>query len=173
VTVNGSGCPAGTVAVAPSPDNSAFTVIYSGYTAQTGPGISAIEMRKNCQIVLLVKVPQGFTYAINSADYRGFAYLSKGATATEQANYYFQGSPTTVSVSHTVTGPFINDWSFTDTTASANLVFAACGVARNFNINTSLLALKGTSSASASNFISFDSTDYSATTIYHFSWKKC
>jgi hypothetical protein len=173
VTVNGSGCPAGTVAVAESPDNTAFTVTYSGYTAQTGPGISAIELRKNCQIVLLVSVPQGFTYAINSADYRGFAYLARGATAIQRANYYFQGSPVTTTQSHTVTGPYTNDWQFTDTTADADLVFAPCGEARDFNINTSLLALKGTSSSSASNFITMDSTDYSSTTVYHFSWQSC
>jgi hypothetical protein len=173
VTVNGSGCPAGSVAVAQAPDNTAFTVTYSGYTAQTGPGISALELRKNCQLSLLISVPQGFTYAINSADYRGFAYLAKGASAVENANYYFQGSAATVSSPHTIVGPYNNDWQFTDTTATADLVFAPCGVDRNFNINTSLRVARGTSSASSSNFITMDSTDYSSTTIYHFSWKSC
>lgn len=35
-TVNGSGCPQGTAAVAVSPDNTAFTVTYSDYLAQVG-----------------------------------------------------------------------------------------------------------------------------------------
>jgi hypothetical protein len=38
VTVNGSGCPPGSAAVAVSPDNTAFTVTYSQYLAQVGVG---------------------------------------------------------------------------------------------------------------------------------------
>ncbi|MGO4757987.1 DUF4360 domain-containing protein, partial [Streptomyces sp. 2MCAF27] len=90
-TVNGSGCPAGTAAVAVSPDNTAFTVTYSDYLAQVGKGSKPTDFRKNCQLNLVVHVPQGFTYAIASVDYRGYAHLEKGATSVEKASYYFQG----------------------------------------------------------------------------------
>src|SRR5512142_1289035 len=86
VTVNGSGCPAGTAAVAVSPDNTAFTVTYSQYLAQVGVGATATDFRKNCQLSLAVHVPQGFTFAIAEADYRGFASLAAGASGTERAN---------------------------------------------------------------------------------------
>ncbi|MET1072355.1 MAG: DUF4360 domain-containing protein, partial [Umezawaea sp.] len=66
VTVLGSGCPAGTAAVAVSPDNKAFTVTYSRFTAQVGPDSKPIDFRKNCQLALNVRVPQGYTYAIAS-----------------------------------------------------------------------------------------------------------
>src|SRR5437763_3163316 len=89
VTVNGSGCPDRTAAVAVAPDNTAFTVTYSKFTAQVGVGSTPTDFRKNCQLNLRVHVPQGFTYAIAQADYRGFAHLEKGATALERANYYF------------------------------------------------------------------------------------
>ncbi|GAA1809076.1 hypothetical protein GCM10009835_30230 [Planosporangium flavigriseum] len=92
VTVNGSGCPAGTAAVAVSPDNAAFTVTYSHYLAQVGVGAKPTDFRKNCQLNLAVHVPQGFTYAIAKADYRGFAHLENGATGLQRANYYFQVS---------------------------------------------------------------------------------
>jgi len=64
VTVNGSGCPAGTAAVAVSPDNTAFTISYSSYIAQVGVGASPTDFRKNCNLNLFVHVPPGFTYAI-------------------------------------------------------------------------------------------------------------
>src|SRR5690348_12145286 len=64
VTVNGSGCPAGTTAVDVSSDNTAFTVTYSSYLAQTGPQSAPTDIRKNCQLALKVHVPQGFTFAI-------------------------------------------------------------------------------------------------------------
>lgn len=72
-TVNGSGCPQGTAAVAVSEDNTAFTVTYSDYLAQAGGDSPPTAFRKNCQLNLLVHVPQGFTYAVAGADYRGFA----------------------------------------------------------------------------------------------------
>src|SRR5690606_10032907 len=80
VTVNGSGCPAGTTAVAVSPDNTAFTVTYSDYLAQVGLGARPIDARKNCQLSVVVHVPQGLTYAVAQADYRGYAYLEPGAS---------------------------------------------------------------------------------------------
>ncbi|GAA3114713.1 hypothetical protein GCM10020254_71550 [Streptomyces goshikiensis] len=79
VGVNGSGCPQGTASVATASDNTAFTVTYSDYLAQAGAGSGGTEFRKNCQLALQVHVPQGFTYAIARADYRGFAHLQRGA----------------------------------------------------------------------------------------------
>ncbi|MFD6554204.1 DUF4360 domain-containing protein, partial [Streptomyces sp. NPDC058398] len=127
-TVNGSGCPQGTAAVAVSPDNTAFTVTYSDYLAQVGGNADPIAFRKNCQLNLNVHVPQGFTYAIASADYRGFASLQRGASSTEKASYYFQGSPNTASITHSFRGPYGDDWQATDTTDWAQLVWAPCGV---------------------------------------------
>ena len=86
VTVNGSGCPANTAAVAVAANNTAFTVTYSNYLARVGPGSGATDFVKNCQLNLRVHVPQGFTYAIAEADYRGYAHLEPGATGQEQAS---------------------------------------------------------------------------------------
>ncbi|MFB6892108.1 DUF4360 domain-containing protein [Kitasatospora sp. NPDC056327] len=173
-TVNGSGCPAGTAAVAVSPDNTAFTVTYSNYIAQVGPGSKPTDFRKNCQLNLNVHVPQGFTYAIASADYRGFAHLEKGATAVERANYYFQGSSQTAYSSHAFAGPVDDSWQVTDTVAVEALVFKPCGELRNFNINTELRVAAGTSDpARTTSFMTMDSTDGSINTVYHFAWKRC
>ncbi|MBV8932513.1 MAG: DUF4360 domain-containing protein [Kutzneria sp.] len=173
-TVIGSGCPKGTAAVAVAPDNTAFTVTYSNYMAQVGVGASNTDFRKNCQLNLRVHVPQGFTYAIAEADYRGFAHLEAGATATERANYYFQGEQPTTSVVHNFSGAFEDDWQTTDSTDVAQLVYEPCGEERNFNINTELRANAGTSDPkNTTSFITMDSTDGSIKTTYHFSWKQC
>ncbi len=174
VTVNGSGCPAGTAAVAVSPDNTAFTVTYSSYLAQVGVGSQPTDFRKNCQLALDVHVPQGFTYAVAEADYRGFAHLANGATGLERANYYFQGMRQTAYANHPFTGPKDDDWQTTDTTDVASLVYAPCGEERNFNINTELRVSAGTSDpATTTSFVSMDSTDGSINTVYHFAWKPC
>jgi hypothetical protein len=174
VTVNGSGCPAGTAAVAVSLDNTAFTVTYSQYLAQVGVGASPTDLRKNCQLNLNVHVPQGFTYAIASADYRGYANLAKGSTAQERANYYFQGSSATAYSTHNLTSPMADDWSVSDQVPIAALVYKPCGVERYLNINTELRVGAGTSDVKkTTSFISMDSTDGSINTIYQFSWIRC
>ncbi|WP_084654088.1 DUF4360 domain-containing protein [Nocardia altamirensis] len=174
VTVNGSGCPKDTAAVAVAPDNTAFTVTYSQYTAAVGPGSGPMDFRKNCQLNLKVNVPQGFTYGIAQADYRGFASLAKGATALERARYYFQGNSPTDFVDHTFKGPFADDWQETDKTEVSAIVYAPCGERRNFNINTQLRVDAGKSDPKKdTSFITMDSTDGSINTTYHFAWKEC
>ncbi|MFD5658830.1 DUF4360 domain-containing protein [Streptomyces hirsutus] len=172
-TVNGSGCPQGTTAVAVSEDNTAFTVTYSDYLAQAGGASDPTASRKNCQLSLIVHVPQGFTYAIASADYRGFAALQPGATGTQRASYYFQGSPNTEYRTHPFAGPYDDNWQATDTTDWAQLVYAPCGVQRNFNINTELRVGVGTSSPGKVSFMTMDSTDGDISTTYHMAWKEC
>ncbi|WP_367323418.1 DUF4360 domain-containing protein [Streptomyces sp. HUAS ZL42] len=172
-TVNGSGCPQGTTAVAVSEDNTAFTVTYSEYLAQVGGNSDPTAFRKNCQLNLVVHVPQGFTYAIASADYRGFAALQSGASGMQRASYYFQGSSQTAFKNHPFSGPYNDNWQATDTTDWAQLVWAPCGVQRNFNINTELRVNAGTSSPSKVSFMTMDSTDGDISTVYHMAWKTC
>ncbi|GAA0232502.1 DUF4360 domain-containing protein [Cryptosporangium japonicum] len=173
VTVNGSGCPEGTAAVSLSQDATAFTVTYSAYLARVGPGAHATEFRRNCQLGLRVHVPQGFTYAVAKADYRGYASLARGARAVEQASYYFQGATPTARMRHDFTGPYDGDWQKTDSVGVAALAWARCGAFRDLNINTELRVARGTSRATATSLISMDSTDTSFSTLYHLAWKRC
>jgi uncharacterized protein DUF4360 len=173
-TVNGSGCPEGTAAVAVSEDNEAFTVTYSDYLAQVGVGASPTDFRKNCQLNLAVHVPQGFTYAVASVDYRGYANLADGATAMQQAQYYFQGQAETDEATHDFAGAYDDNWEVTDETDLEALVWAPCGEVRNFNINTELRVDAGTSDpAATTSFVTMDSTDGEIDTTYHFAWKEC
>lgn len=173
VNVNGSGCPAGTTAVAVAQDNTAFTVTYSQYTAQAGRGSIPTDFRKNCQISLNVHIPQGYTYAIARADYRGFAHLEQGATALQRANYYFAGMPENTAVNHRFSGPMNDNWQNSDNAAAETLVYAPCGADRLLNINTELRVKPSVADPSATSFISMDSTDGSVNTLYHFAWKHC
>ncbi|MFJ8161434.1 DUF4360 domain-containing protein [Streptomyces sp. NPDC096136] len=173
-TVNGSGCREGTAQVAVAPDNTAFTVTYSDYLAQVGPGAPPTAFRKNCQLNLRVHVPSGFTYAIVQADYRGFAFLQAGASGQERANYYFQGMPQTTQRTHQFSGPLNDNWQTSDKTEYADLVWSPCGEKRNFNINTELRVNAGTSNPQTStSFMAMDSTDTSVSTLYHLAWQTC
>ncbi|MFJ9774344.1 DUF4360 domain-containing protein [Kitasatospora sp. NPDC101157] len=173
VTANGTGCPTGTSAVAVSPDGTAFTVTYSNYIAQIGPGTSPADARKDCQLSLRVHAPGGYTYAVVSAGYSGFASLAAGASATQRAGYRFQGDPRTTTSNHHFKGPFDNNWRTTDTVPVAALVFAPCGEERSLDITTELQIDRGTSSPSATSFMEMDSTDGRITTVYRLALQRC
>jgi hypothetical protein len=170
---NGSGCPRGSADVTMSPDNKAFTVTYSQFTAQTGPGTKPTDFRKNCQLALNMHVPQGYTFAIAGADYRGYAHLARGAAGLESANYYFQGEPQSTRIQHGFTGPADSDWQRTDTVGISSLSFLRCGEERYLNVNTELRVNRGGSSSKATSFLTMDSTDGRIDTVYHLAWKKC
>ena len=87
----GTGCPPGSFVDSISGDQLAFTLAYSEYTAEDGPGIPRLEARKNCNIILDITYPVGWTFAIFAVDFRGFADLESNTEGTVAAQYFFQG----------------------------------------------------------------------------------
>jgi hypothetical protein len=171
VSVNGSGCPAGTTEIDVASDNSVFSVIHRSYVAKVGVGAEPTDIRKNCQLVLSVNVPPGFTYGIVRADYRGFANLAAGAVAQQRANYYFQGMSETAHRVHPFHGPMHDQWATTDLN---DPIFAPCDEQRLFNINTELRVNAGTSDPkSTTSLISMDTPDSNPNSRYQFAWKRC
>lgn len=168
VTVLGSGCRIGTAVVTPAPDNTAFTVTYRNYVAAVGAGAAPIDMRKNCQLGVRVDIPQGYTFAIGRAGYRGLAHLAAGASGTQRASYYFQGISQTAVSGHDFRGPYNRRWQATDSTPLTTLSFPPCGQSRILNINTSLIVNGGSSDPHTRSFLRMDSNS-----IDHIQWRRC
>lgn len=173
VTVNGSGCPAGTASVAPSTDGRSFRVSFSDFLAQSGPGASPTDFRKNCQLSLRVNNAEGLSYGISRITYRGFASLAAGAKGTQRASYYFSGQSQTTRRSHVFSGPFSDDWQTSDSSANGDIVYLPCGDNRNLNINSELRVDRGTSAAQAFSFMAMDSTNGRVSATYELAWKSC
>jgi hypothetical protein len=173
-TVNGSGCPAGSTTVTAAPDNTSFTVGYADYVASAGAGAKPTDFRKNCQLSLRINVPQGFTYAVARADYRGHARLARGVTARQNAYYYFMGTAPTAETSEEFAGPFAGGWATTDRTDVATLVYAPCGAQVSLNMNTELkVDASGSDVNGVGSYLSMDTSKGGVRTIYHLSWKRC
>jgi uncharacterized protein DUF4360 len=171
VTVNGSGCPAGTASVAPSTDGKSFRVSFSDFLAQSGPGAKPTDFRKNCQLSLRVSNTGGRTYGISRITYRGFADLTAGAQGLQRSSYYFSGQSQTTRLSHTFTGPFSDNWETSDGSANGDIVYAPCGENRNLNINSELRVTSG--SSGASNFMAMDSAEGRVSATFELDWKSC
>jgi hypothetical protein len=169
VAAHGSGCPPGTTFVQMSPDNVAFTVIYSEYVARVGVGASLLDFRKSCQLSVRVHVPDGYTYALRQTGHSGYAGLAEGATGTQRASYYFQGSSDTDTRTHSFSGPLNDNWQHTDESDLAVLKFHPCGELRNLNINTELRVSAGTSDPTTTgSVLAMFSSD-----VHRLYWKRC
>lgn len=82
VVFSGTGCPAGTVRAELAPDASAITILYDAFQAQTGATVFAD--RKNCEVIIKMRKPNIYSFALESADFRGFVYAQRGARATQE-----------------------------------------------------------------------------------------
>jgi hypothetical protein len=169
VANNGSGCAAGTATVVSNADDTGFRVRYRDFVARAGSDASAIERRKNCQLSVLVGIPDGWTVAIASANYRGRASLQAGASALQRTNYYWQGSSESHRSDHTFAGPFSGTWAAWD--AAPVLLYAPCDAQRVLNVNTELRVDAGTSAGTSA--MSMSATEGDVETLFNFSWSRC
>lgn len=172
-TVNGSGCSAGTASVSMLSGNTGFRVTYRNFIAEAGGRADPTDFRKNCQVNLVVHIPQGFTFAVARADYRGRARLADGATGLHRTNYYFQGSSDNNYVDHKFAGPLNAVWHSTESTPVSELVFAPCGASRSLNVNTELRVDEGTKNPGTTSSMSMRSSEGNVDTLIHFQWKNC
>lgn len=167
----GTGCPAGSARAVVAPDLKSFTMIFDKYIVNAA-GSNAMD-RKNCQILVNLNFPQGWTYSIARMDYRGFYNISAGASGSQQALYYFQGSLKQGRLNTTFVGPTSGDYTISDTLGIDNLVWSPCGARSGININTSLLARVNPNNPFGYAQLTTDSADGSVQTTYALQWQRC
>lgn len=172
ISYAGSGCPAGTVAENLSQDKLAFTLLFDSFIAEAGPGVPVREKRKNCQLLVDLEFPQGWTFTIASIDHRGYAALEKKVIGTHKASYYFQGQGQTGTLSTDLKGPKDQDYHFRDLVGLSSVVYAPCGARRALNINTQV-QVDNSANKRASGLMTVDSIDGQVTQIYNLQWKRC
>jgi len=173
IVYNGSGCPPGSADVRLARDGSSFRLVFGPeFEAEVGPGVPLIESRKNCQVLLTLNVPQGFTFAVGIVDYRGSADIASGSRGLFRATHYFQGEADESTTTQTFDGPFSGDWRAFHVVELTELVWAPCGVERALNINASIRLARGSARWSDS-FMTVDSERGRLFTLIQFHWKTC
>jgi hypothetical protein len=154
VTVNGSGCPAGTYTSA-LPDQTSFTVTYNAFIAKAGANTPPLDNRKNCAIGLRLTLPAGSTFAVVHATYAGQVTFVSGASGKHSTNYYVQGLSPTTTVEHLFSGPRTDGWTDID---DATITATCADVGRMVNINTDLRVTASPSNPQALNTLKMTST---------------
>jgi uncharacterized protein DUF4360 len=153
LTANGTGCPPGSATVR-KVNSTEFTIRYRDYRAFAGGGVSPALRRLNCQLNVQVSVPSGWTYRLLQVDNRGHADLDRGAKATIETDYWFEGSPVTQQQQHWIYGP--KDYNYTINNPVATS-WAPCHFNGALEISTSVRVSPG-SRRSFINEVTLDST---------------
>lgn len=170
ISYAGSGCPAGSVAQSLSADAKAFTLLFDSYVAEAGPGVALSNGRKNCQIAVDLRYPQGWSYTIFDVDYRGYAKLDPGTVGTQKTTYYFQGAASQASLQTNYSGPKDADYHIRDSLGINALVWSPCGATRAVNMNTQV---RVTASGSRRALMTIDSIDGQLKHVYGIQWRRC
>jgi hypothetical protein len=66
-----------------------ITYGFDAFQTYIGPGTTAADKSKNCQLHLNLVYPGGFQYAVVDATYHGWARLDEGVTGSFITTYYF------------------------------------------------------------------------------------
>lgn len=149
VSVNGSGCPAGTASATADP--TALRVAYSGFTAKAG----GVDARRNCQVAVRVVAAAGQQFEVTGTDYAGGAELPADSSALLRTSYYLQGTQPTTAATTTVAGPHTGA---VDATQPASFT-GPCGGDVVLNVNAEVRVSGGTATVDV--------------TETHLAWKPC
>jgi hypothetical protein len=171
VSYAGSGCNAGTVASVLSSDLSTLTLLYDSFVAQAGEGLNPAAYRKNCQLNVGLKYPQGWQYSVFKVDYRGYAYLQKGDKGVCKATYYFSGFSNQISSTLTLNGPYDDNYLKTDQFGIETTVWSPCGQEGFLNVNSEVRLTPIDNKKTA--LLTVDSTDLKFSQVHYLQWQKC
>ncbi|MBN1174279.1 MAG: DUF4360 domain-containing protein [Micromonosporaceae bacterium] len=174
--VNGSGCPAGTVAVVPYPDNTGIILSYSSFFVQRGGDSTVLQGYQNCNLDILMGIPAGFTFAVSRVVYHGYAYVLPGATARLVAKYNFQGQAATTSSYVLNDGkPLDDNWTIIDEFPVAELSWSPCGrdVILTDAFELRVQPYGPSSSLTDVSFVTANKSDHSIRTEINFTWQQC
>jgi hypothetical protein len=167
----GTGCPDGSVSGLVSGDRKALTVIFSSFIAQGAPSVAPNEARKFCQLAIDLNFPPGWSFAIMTADYRGFAELEKGVVGTQSSLYYFQGNMGPRFRTQ-ILGPFSDNYFRRDMLGQQATVWSPCGESRALNIKTEA-SVSTLMNPRGSGMMTVDTVDLAVQQTYGLVWKRC
>jgi len=172
LTWDGTGCPReqDTVGYYISDDRTIFTLEFDQFVASIGPGVAVSENRKNCQLILDLQYPQGWSYSILQTTFRGYVAIDAGVTATQEAVYYFSGEAGQATCSANFSGPDVEDYTKPGAVKLSSVVWSPCGASTALNIDSSV---RLTATGSGTGQITDDSADGKIQFVVGIQWKTC
>jgi len=168
----GSGCPSGSLGQSISADYRLLNLHFDSFIAEVGLGVPMFEARKNCQINIDLDYPRGWSFSIDSVDYRGYASLDRGVTGALSTAFFYTGSGQTARLQTTFSGPLNADYQVRDQLGLSARVWSPCGVNRALNLNA-LVRLDNNRNRRGSGLLTIDHLQTAATHQYGLVWRRC
>lgn len=166
----GTGCPAGSAAVAISPDAKALSILFDQFVVEAGGSTGRVMERKTCNVAVPVHVPQGYSVSIFQIDYRGFNSLPYGAYSRFNVEYFFAGTQGP-GYEKQFNGALEDDYLIRNNLVASAIAWSECGQSVILRANTAMLAR--TNSQRQSTYATVDSADITAGLVFNLQWKRC
>lgn len=166
----GTGCPAGSASVTVSPDQSAVSILFDQFLTEAGNTTGRRIDRKSCNLSIPVQVPQGYSVAVFTVDYRGYNAVPRGGYNRFDAEYFWAGARGP-RISRQFNGPLNDTYTVTDDLMATSLIWTPCGASVNLRVNASMMSMSN--SRNEQTIGTVDSADISSGLIYHLQWRRC
>ncbi|RXW14005.1 hypothetical protein EST38_g11851 [Candolleomyces aberdarensis] len=170
ISPSGTGCPPSSVFYVLNAGGTAFSIIFSEFSAEAGPGASAGSDTKTCTLNLGVNIPAGYRFTLEAVDSRAFYHLDSQVKASREFAYSFSGSTGTGTTSSEVSGPLQGDFAHTDAFDDAGP--SPCGGSTTLNL-VSKISVDNTANTSGMGFVAIDAMDSNAALDTRFRWEAC
>ncbi len=165
----GTGCPSGSVSATLSPDNKSLSIIFDEYQVSAGGTTGRSFDRKSCNVAIPVYVPEGFSVAVLSVDYRGYNRLPRRAASQFNVEYFFAGGRGPA-FRRNFYGVLDSDYLINNELTVQSMVWSACGADVNLRTNSSM---RVSTVNNAEAMATVDSQDVNAAIVYRLSWQRC
>lgn len=176
----GEGCPQGSSvnpqisATRPGGLVDVLTLSLPEFTVAQGTNVSISERRKNCNVAINLRIPQGYSFSISRAQYAGAANIPLNVSGVHRLIYSFPFSDT-ATFETVLNGVFQSRYYFrTSTLQPSALVWSPCSQLAALNLRTSL-ALQGNPESNASLGIRqvTKTATQTVTERYNIQWRRC
>jgi len=168
----GKACLPGTVNVTTSADLQAFTLVFNEFIAEAGRTSAPSDAKTDCAISVEVEQTGDWSFALGSADFRGFVELEDEVTASLSSKYRFPGySNDSVTFVEDFIGELSENFTSSAIVSNAELVWSPCG-STLLRIETTAMIDNATVPDNMG-LLAIDSLDGELVQSFGLLWKKC
>ncbi len=174
IQTNGDACPQGTTLVNISEDRQAFTLVFSQFLVQKGPGAEPGDKRRFCRAVFDTEQDPNWEFAIVAVNTRGFVNLDDKVVGTQEIQFGQRGGEFTVQKQFF--GPTVEDYVNSDNVALANAKWSGCRAKAGERVKDFVIRatadLRG-GGKNAAGLMTVDSIDGGLVQNYELVWRQC
>lgn len=169
-TFTGSGCPKGSTDVSISSDARKIDITFDSFFVEADVAMGHVTAAKNCETVIRVKVPHGFSLAVERINYNGVNNLPYGANAHIVGDHFFNHEQLAL-INKRFYGTSNSPFNITTRILYHGLFWTPCGEEAIISSKTNLAISASKSLRSAS--IQVDNRESRPGISYDLLWRSC